>query len=234
MQFVTIYAIVITVILIGTVVAFLLSSDRKKEEKKEIEKKKLEIMVSQIKPHFIYNVLNSIYYLCDQDTAKAQEAISEFSDYLRANLDSINEESTVVPFSQEMKHIENYMRLEKLRFGDELEIKYDIKTQDFYVPALSIQPLMENAVKHGIRGSEDGGTVTLSTEDTGKEIVITVSDTGVGYDPHYKDKKADGKSHVGLSNVRERLAMTCGGILDIYSTDGKGTRVVVRIPKGGK
>ena len=236
-----IYSIVVTVVLFSIVILLIISSSKKKAQAERIEKAKLEIMFSQIRPHFVYNVLNSIYYLCEIDPMKAQRAIENFADYMRTNLDSIDGQS-LVTFDEEMTHIEKYMELEKMRFGDDLTIEYDIKVTDFKLPSLSIQPLMENAVKHGVGASENGGTVKLSTGETDTDYVITVSDSGVGYNPHFKNKSSndrDGrqsanKTHVGLNNVRERLSMMCGGKVDIYTTDGEGTRVVVRIPKESK
>lgn len=224
-----IYAIIVTCLFLGMVIYTIASNSKNKSEKEDIERKRIEIMFSQIKPHFIYNVLNTIYYLCEKDPVQAQKAIEEFSDYLRANLDSVSADQ-IIPFEQELSHINNYLYLEKLRFEDELRIEYDIKTKDFMVPPLTIQPLVENAVKHGLRGSEDGGTVTISTSQGEDGFTITVTDNGVGYDPHYKAKDTKGRAHVGLANVRERLALMCGGTLDIYTAEGSGTKVTVKIP----
>lgn len=135
-MYIYIYSIIVTVLLMVAIVV-IIRNRIKRKEKKVIEQKHLEIMATQIRPHFIYNVLNTIWYLCEKDTSRAQEAIEQFSDYLRGNLDSLNINETV-PFSQELNHIKNYLKLEKLRFGDELDIVYDIQTEDFRVPALSV------------------------------------------------------------------------------------------------
>ncbi len=225
-----IYAAVVTVALVVVLVLWLYVTPKKRQAKEESEKRRLEIMFSQIKPHFIYNVLNTIYYLCEKDPETAQEAIASFSDYLRANLDTLSAD-VCIPFSQEMHQIENYLHLEKLRFGDDLTIEYDIQTKDFVVPALSIQPLVENAVKHGVQGSEDGGTVRISTLETDKEFQVVITDTGVGYNPHKKKDDKSGRSHVGLGNVRERLRIMLNAVVDIYTQEGKGTKVTVHIPK---
>ncbi|MBQ8084980.1 MAG: histidine kinase [Lachnospiraceae bacterium] len=227
-----IYSFIVTVFLI-VAVTFLLHNRIERKEKAVIEQKYLEVMSTQIKPHFIYNILNTIWYLCEKDTKKAQKAIEEFSEYLRGNLDSLNMDDTV-PFTQELSHIENYLELEKLRFGDELEVVYDIGTDNFRLPALSVQPLVENAVKHGIRVSEEGGRVVISTRETPKAYEISVFDNGGGYNPHYRTGDKDGRTHVGLSNTRERLKMMCGGTLNISSRDGEGTRVTIKIPKENK
>ena len=231
-MYIYIYSIIVTVLLMVAIVV-IIRNRIKRKEKKVIEQKHLEIMATQIRPHFIYNVLNTIWYLCEKDTSRAQEAIEQFSDYLRGNLDSLNINETV-PFSQELNHIKNYLKLEKLRFGDELDIVYDIQTEDFQVPALSVQPIVENAVKHGVRASEEGGKVVIKTLENQKDYEIEVFDSGVGYDPHFKNKDNGEKSHVGLANTRTRLSMMCGGTLDISSTDGKGTTVIIKIPKNYK
>ena len=220
-----------------TLCILLVSNGKKRAQAERMDRAKLEIMFSQIRPHFVYNVLNSIYYLCETDPMRAQQAVEYFADYMRTNLDSIGGQD-LVPFEEELSHIKKYMELEKMRFGDDLTVNYNIKVTDFKLPSLSVQPLMENAVKHGVGASDKGGSVTLATEDTGKDYVITVTDSGVGYNPHVKNelgmKKGGSINHVGLSNVRERIGIMCGGKLDIYTTDGAGTSVVVRIPKTDK
>lgn len=195
---------------------------------KELEDMRIRIVLSQIQPHFIFNVLNTIYYLCGKDVKQAREAISSFSDYLRANMAAIHQE-VPVSVSQEMSFVEKYLYLEKLRFGEELNIEYDLQGGDFYLPALSIQPIVENAVKHGTGAKLDGGTVRIATREEKDAFVVTVSDDGVGFDPE-KDL-SDGREHVGIRNVRERVQKMCGGSLSITSRKGEGTTAVIRIPK---
>ena len=195
---------------------------------KELEDMRIRIVLSQIQPHFIFNVLNTIYYLCGKDVKQAREAISSFSDYLRANMAAIHQE-VPVSVSQEMSFVEKYLYLEKLRFGEELNIEYDLQGGNFYLPALSIQPIVENAVKHGTGAKLDGGTVRIATREEEDAFVVTVSDDGVGFDPE-KDL-SDGREHVGIRNVRERVQKMCGGSLSITSREGEGTTVVIRIPK---
>ena len=132
----------------------------------ELQKKQTQIMVSQIQPHFLYNTLSAIYVLCDDDPELAKETIMDFSKYLRHNMNSLNG-SECVPFEQELKHTETYLAIEKLRFGPKLTVEYDIGCTDFRLPPLSLQPIAENAVKHGVRSRKDGGTVTISTYKKG-------------------------------------------------------------------
>ena len=191
---------------------------------------RISIMLSQVQPHFIYNCLNAIYYLCDKDPEEAQEAISSFSDYLRGNLDSLSH-SEKIPFAKEMEHVMCYLKLEKMRFGDELNVEEDIEEDEFLIPAITVQPLVENAVKHGVT-TNGGGTVYIGTRREGKEIVITVRDDGKGYDVNGSPtKEPDGRRHVGLENVRERIRLMCGGSLEVKSAPGQGTEAVIRLPR---
>ena len=192
---------------------------------------RMAIMISQIQPHFMYNSLNIIYHLCDKDTELAKEAISDFSDYLQHILKSVNR-SAPIPFLEELRHVQAYLKLEKMRFDDDLNIIYQIDVTDFFLPPLSIQPLAENAVKHGICQKEEGGTLVIAAKEAGDHIEIRVSDDGVGFDP--QQEKRDGKPHVGIKNVEQRLHSMCNGTLEVSSKPGQGTTVIIRLPKENK
>lgn len=198
---------------------------RKEQEAADM---RISIMISQIQPHFMYNSLNTIYHLCDKDVNLAKEAISDFSDYLKHILGSVKR-NTPVSFSEELEHVRAYLNLEKMRFDEDLTIRYNIETTNFFVPALSIQPLVENAVKHGICGKKDGGTLTLSTREREDHFEIEVLDDGVGFNPEKIPQ--DGKIHVGIQNVKQRLYVMCGASVEIKSKPGEGTTVVVYVPK---
>lgn len=201
---------------------------RARKLEKELEESRIAILLSQMQPHFIHNILNVIYYLCGKDPAAAQGAISKFSDHLRNNLEAISQKE-LIPFRKELDHIHTYLELEQIRFGEELSIVYDIEEDSFLLPVLSIQPLVENAVKHGIAKKRGGGVVTISSQKTETEYRITVSDTGAGFDvDRYME---DGKVHVGLLNVRQRLASRMNAAVDVDSTPGSGTTVTVTIPR---
>jgi signal transduction histidine kinase len=201
---------------------------RAKKLEKELEDSRIAIMLSQMQPHFIHNILNVIYYMCGKDPAVAQLATSKFSDYLRNNLEALSQKE-LISFRKELDHIHTYLELEQIRFGEELSIVYDIEEDSFLLPVLSIQPLVENAVKHGIAKKRGGGVVTIASRQTGNAYQITVSDTGAGFDTaHYLD---DCKVHVGLMNVRQRLASLMNATVEIDSTPGSGTTVTVTIPK---
>ena len=199
------------------------------EKKEEIENLQLNMVITQMQPHFVFNVLNIIYYLCAKDTKLAQTAIDRFSSYLRANIDSLVSED-LAPFSKELEHVKNYLDLEKLRFDDELEIEYDIGPSDFHIPMLVVQPMVENAVKHGIAKSPNGGKIIIRTLEDFENFYIYVVDNGVGFDPR-KMPANDGRSHIGIENVRFRIEKRVNGELDIFSTKGKGTTVVITVPK---
>ena len=202
------------------------ASIRAAKLEKELEDSRIAIMLSQIKPHFLYNVLNTIYHLYRKEPDTAQEAVSSFAEYLRCNMLSI-EKNELIPFSEEYRHIQTYLSLEQIRFRGKLDVIYDVDVTDFKVPPLTVEPLVENAVKHGVTKKRGGGIVTISTSRTDEGVQITVKDTGIGFDPdHYMD---DGKPHVGIRNVRNRLQHMADGSLSITSSES-GTVAVVTIP----
>ena len=194
---------------------------------KQLYESRISVMLSQIQPHFLYNSLNAIRGLCRKDPEQAREAIGSFAEYLRGNMDSLNKREPI-PFIRELSHIENYLKLEKFRFGDELKVNYDIKEKNFFIPALSVQPLVENAVKHGICEKENGGTLTLKTYRDGEYIVIEVSDDGIGFDAEKLISEDKERSHIGIQNTRERLKQMIGASLTIESLPGKGTVAKIR------
>ncbi len=197
----------------------------------KLQESHISIMLSQIQPHFLYNTLNSIYQLCETNPMLARSMVNSFSEYLRNNLSSLDEPG-LISFETELAHIKTYLDIEKIRFDDTLEIEYDIECVDFMLPVLTVQPIVENAVKHGTSKKRGGGKVCISTREDGENYVITVSDTGCGFDT--TKEKHDGKRHVGIVNVRQRLSNMCKGVLIIESTPGAGTVATIKIPKGGK
>ena len=203
------------------------ASIRAAKLEKELEDSRIAIMLSQIKPHFLYNVLNTIYHLYRKEPETAQEAVSSFADYLRCNMLSI-EKNEPIPFTEEYRHIQTYLSLEQIRFRGKLDVIYDVEVTDFKVPPLTVEPLVENAVKHGVTKKRGGGIVTISTGRSAGCVQITVSDTGVGFDPD--NYMADGKPHVGIRNVSDRLRSMVGGTLSITSSEN-GTVAVVTIPE---
>ena len=200
---------------------------RMERQEKELGQQRMDIMLSQIQPHFLYNSLTAIRRLCDHDPQQAKAAITNFSLFLRANMDSLNSRSPI-PFEQELDHTRHYLALEQQRFQERLKVVYDIRSHNFSIPPLTLQPIVENAVRHGVLRLEDGGTVTIRTAETAMTYVVTVTDDGVGFQ---SNMVAEGHSHIGIENVRGRLAALCGGKLDIQSAAGAGTTVTITIPK---
>ena len=212
-----------------------LEAQRIEAEKQAMELKlqesKISIMLSQIQPHFLYNTLNSIYQLCETNPMRARFMVNSFAEYLRNNLSSLDDPG-LISFETELAHVNTYLDIERMRFEDTLEIEYDIKCIDFSLPVLTVQPIVENAVKHGTSKKRGGGKVIISTDETEKSYIIKVADTGCGFDP--SQPKDDGKQHVGIENVKQRLSNMCEGTLLIESMIGEGTTVTITIPKGSK
>lgn len=193
------------------------------EEEKNKEAQ-IRIMMSQIQPHFIYNSLSSISTLITIDPVKAQETLDSFTEYLRHNLSSLTE-THLIPFTDELKHIETYLSLEQVRFNDRIKVNYDIVARDFNVPPLSVQPIVENAVKHGILKRLEGGTILIKTYETDNSYVVEIKDDGVGFDVSSVD--FSNNKHIGIANIKNRLKNMCNAELSINSEPNKGSLVVV-------
>ena len=205
-----------------------LETERKLEQKDtDLLKSEVRLMTGRMRPHYLYNVLSSIYYLCDRDPQQAKEAISLFSDYLRETMDAMKHQE-LVPLSWERQAIQNYLLLEKMRYGNKLhvETRSDLDDEDALIPPLSVQPLVENAIRHGLTRKKEGGLITIIGERSpGGEIKISVCDNGIGFDPALTEEGE------GLLNVRERLRMLCDGKLTIKSMPGEGTTAVITLPQ---
>lgn len=197
------------------------------EQQKELTEQKTQIMLSQIKPHFMYNTLASIEAMCEIDPPKARRAIHTFSRYLRLNMQNL-ERTGMVTFDKELEYVDTYIWIEKMRFQERLNVEYDLQARHFEIPSLSVQPIVENAVKHGVCQLPDGGTVRISSWEEEDEYVIQIKDNGEGFD--VEAVQSDGKLHIGLKNVRERLKGMCNGKMEVRSKIGEGTVVQLRIP----
>lgn len=210
----------------------MVENHRKAQKTAELERELSELnttlMISQIQPHFLYNALNTIKYTIKKDPKVAESSIIKFSNYLRANMDSLTQKEPI-PIAKELVHVKNYIDIEQLRFGDRLKIEYDIDEIDFKLPALTIQPIVENAIKHGVNQKPEGGTVRITVSETSTDYIICVEDDGVGYDVNVV--KNDGRSHVGISNITKRLQSMMSATISTESAVGKGTTVTVKIPK---
>jgi len=197
----------------------------------KLNESRISIMLSQIQPHFLYNSLAVISRLCDDDPAQAKKATINFSNYLRANMNLL-ESAEPIPFENELNHTIGFLNLEKAMYGEALNVIYDIQTKNFKLPALTMQPIVENAVKHGIGKKEGGGAIAISTKETESNYLVIITDDGAGFE----DRKTanDGQQHIGINNVRLRLSAQCGGSLEIESKPGAGTTAAIIIPKRGK
>lgn len=210
-------------------------SDIQKDELEKVnlrlmlEEAERDLMLSQIKPHFLYNALIAIQVLCRQDPKKAEAAVFDFAQFLRANMSFISSHEPV-PFSHELEHIRHYAAIEKLRFQERLTVVYHIHTTDFYVPPLTIQPLVENAIKHGASKRIQGGWVKLETYETENEYQIFVIDNGPGFEMSALRKKQETGSY-GINNITVRLRKMMNADIRFYSSTDKGTAVLVKIPK---
>ena len=196
---------------------------------KELTQSKLNATILQANPHFVYNTLASIEYFCDTDPAAAKKMLDDFTKYLRASSANLTNHP-MIPFREELENLNAYLRIEMVRFPN-LIVEYDIDAEDFFVPCLSIQPLVENAIKHGIgkRVGEEG-TITIRTAEMPGFWQIFIIDDGIGY----LGTPQDGRAHIGIENVRQRLAFLCGGTLSVTGSEGQGTVCEIRIPKERK
>ena len=194
-------------------------------EKALAAEQRIQIMMPQIQPHFLYNTLATIRGLCLKSPEKAVQTIDQFSKYLWQNLDTLDR-SGLVPFSQELEHVKIYAGIETLMFPY-IRIRYDIGDDRFMLPNLTVQPLVENAIRHGVRGMEEG-EISITVRKSERGHTVAIADNGRGFDPEEADR-SEGK-HIGISNVRERLEKQCGGTLTVESRKGEGTLATVFIP----
>ncbi len=198
------------------------------QKQKMIDAQRNTLMLSQINPHFTYNTLSTIAAMCDTSPKLAKSLTIDFSRYLRQNLDALTSED-LIPFEKELEHVECYLKIEKARFREKLNVTYSIQSKDFYLPPLSVQPLVENAVKHGLTKKAEGGTLKISMYSTSQSYVIDIIDDGTGFDMNALP--VDNQRHVGLDNVTSRVARMCKGSVTVKSTVDVGTRVTIEIPR---
>jgi len=183
------------------------------------------IRALQMRPHFIYNTLTSIYYLCEQDAEKAQQTILDFSTYLRKNFTAIAS-TEPVPFNDELEHAKAYLSVEQVRFDGQIDVHYDTAFTAFKLPALTLQPIVENAVKHGIDPSRSPLKISIKTFIKDDIIHLCISNSGSLYEDRDNDDP-----HIALNNIKERLKLMCGAELEIGTgPDGEGTMVNITLP----
>ncbi|MBQ9043641.1 MAG: histidine kinase [Eggerthellaceae bacterium] len=200
------------------------SAEQLLRHQREIARQRASIAVLQMRPHFIYNTLTSVYYLCDQDPKAAQRVIKDFTTYLRKNFTAIASENAI-PFTDELEHTHAYLAVEQAQFEDALVVDFDTPHTLFRMPPLTLQPIVENAVKHGMDPDSGPLHILVRTEKVESDSVVVVEDDGAGCDPAVAD---DPKTT--LANIRQRLDMMCGGTLSIEPREGGGTVVKLTIP----
>lgn len=206
-----------------------LEEERRLMEKEvELSDSKVRLLMGQIQPHFIFNSLQAIQELCVEDPKQAEKSVHDFSKYLRGNLDALSC-THLIPFEKELSHIKAYIALEQADPGRKFEMIYDLRTTEFQVPPLTIQPMVENAVKHGMTSCTEYGKVILRTIESTQEYTIEIVDNGKGLGTGITQKQRE-RQQVGLNNVRTRLEVQCRGTLDIKSSES-GVTVTIHIPK---
>ena len=194
------------------------------EQQREIARQRANVMVLQMRPHFIYNTLASIHSLCRLDPRKARQIIMDFTNYLQRNFNAVASDSTI-PFSTELEHTRAYLAVEQALFDDLLVVDYDTPFTHFRLPPLTLQPIVENSVKHGMDPDSDPLHISIRTRNTDSGTEIIVEDNGSGF-----DLSDENRPHTALDNIRQRLELMCAGKLDVMSRDGGGTTVTVTIP----
>ncbi len=194
----------------------------------------LAFLQAQIKPHFLYNALNTIISVCPSDPYKAMELLTELSQFLRSSFDFRNRER-LTTIAKELELVSSYLALEKARFDERLQVELDIRGDvGALIPPFCIQPIVENAVNHGVMKQEQGGTVRIVIDDTDMVVQIAVIDDGVGMSEKRLSEilSPEGAIRVGLQNIQRRLLALYGAGLEISSSESTGTQVRFQIPKG--
>ena len=213
-----------------------------RRQEKDLYELRLRALAQQIRPHFIYNTLSSIYVLCKNGSPRTLPVIEDFLSYLQANYTAISQEKPI-PFPEELRHIQAYLGVEAVRYEGLLQVEYDTPHTAFRLPALTLQPIVENAVKHGISREHVQLHILIRSCKEGACSRVIIEDNGPGFDPERElsptsapeggatpDMDRDREARIGLSNVRGRLELLCGGSLTIAPRPGGGTTVTVSIP----
>ena len=193
-------------------------------QEREIANQRANVLILQMRPHFIYNTLMSIYSLCNQDPKKARQVTMDFTSYLQKNFNAVASGS-LITFAAELEHTHAYLAVEQARFDEMLLVEYDTPFTRFRLPPLTLQPIAENAVKHGMNPYSGPLRILIRTQRIDSASRITVEDTGPGFDP-----SDESKPHTALDNIQQRLEMMCGGSMTIKPRNGGGTVVTITIP----
>lgn len=221
---------------VGTLIMFIYilnnQVDKIIAQANEIREQQLKILSLQIRPHFIYNTLTNIYYLCESDPAKAKQIIGDFTRYLRKNFGSVVKQG-LIPFADELEHTEAFLAVVKTRYEDQLSVEYDITHTFFRIPPLTLEPIVENAVKHGLDQDSDPLHIIIRTRCTDRGSEIIVENNGIDFSLEETEDplvSADDEPHIGIYNVRSRLKTLCNGTIDVTQREGGGAVVTMIIP----
>ena len=196
----------------------------------ELKESRLRAMMNEIRPHFIHNTLTSIYMLCGEDPERAQEVVGDFAAYLQANFQAISATELTI-FTKELEHTKAYVAVESILYEGKLTVEYDTAFTAFRLPPLTLQPIVENAIKYSVGCGRSQGHIIVHSHSENGNAIISVEDDGEGFTsfPSYRDDSDE--IHVGLNNVRDRLEMMCSGTLEISPREGGGTIVTIIIPQ---
>jgi two-component system, LytTR family, sensor kinase len=206
------------------------------ESKQQLAKAEVRMLRAQISPHFLYNALNSISSLIRTDPERARDLLQEFADFTRYSFRTSGQFTTL---AEELRNIDRYLTIQSQRYADRLNVRIKIAPEvlSVVVPFLVLQPLVENAVQHGLASKPGGGTVTVVAQDNGNEALISVEDDGVGMDADrlfadLRDAHKTG-SHVGIGNINQRMRSVFGDeyALMAETAPGAGMKVILRVPK---
>lgn len=223
--------------IISLVATIVIEADRTTRQResliREVQEGRMRLMSSQIQPHFVFNTLAAIRAQISVDPEQAKKTVYSFAKHLRANIDSLSS-SGLIAFTSEVDNVRAYTDIEKLRYGDYLTVRYDLRCTAFDLPPLTVQPLVENAVRHGVSKKKEGGAVTISAFETQDAYKIRVEDDGEGFDTAVLAGPRTGGVSTGIDNVRYRLRVMLGATLVISSVPGRGTAAEITIPKHAK
>ena len=194
----------------------------------EVSRMRTQMLISVVQPHFIYNVLNSIYYIAGRDPELTKKSISAFSDYLRGNMDYMNYDKAIL-FEDELSHLKSYFELMAVRYDDRVKLELELREIDFSIPPMTLQPLVENSIKYGVKHVKGDLIVKIKSYNDNGVITVVVEDNGPGYHP---DVITDERSaHNGIENVRARVKSICGGSVTVTNIELTGTAVIIRLGK---
>ena len=193
------------------------------------EKKLLSVdeVLNDIQPHFLFNALNAILALCEQDPASAEKAIIYFSKFLRNNLNVIGR-TNPIPFEQELDYVKSYVALEQICYPDKIQVNYSIQEKAFSIPAMTLVPLVKNCIRHGFKQDKSAITISTSTISRGEVCFVTIKDDGAGFDTSLLNTVTDPPKSIAV--VKANLDRQCGASITVSSVVGEGTTVLLTVP----